>query len=110
MKFTASFLSAAVTACLFLIAAATPKHKTKPITSQVCTRGTVRVCCEDIRAPDAVDVRTRAILAILGVKVPNLKGVVGTTCSALDSPVRVVKPSWSVSVLLFLFYWVWSSF
>jgi hypothetical protein len=44
--------------------------------------------------PDSVDVRAKAILALLGIKVKGLKGLVGSTCRALDLPVLGVITNW----------------
>jgi hypothetical protein len=90
MKLTIPFLSVAATASLFLAAAAAPQGE-NPVSH--CTRG-VRVCCSDIKVPDSVDVRAKAILALLGIKVKGLKGVIGSTCRALDLPVLGVTTNW----------------
>ncbi|RXW11793.1 hypothetical protein EST38_g14061 [Candolleomyces aberdarensis] len=89
MKFTTPFLSVAATASFFLTAAAAPPGG-NPVAQ--CTRG-VRVCCEDVKVPNAVDVRTNAMLALLGIKVKGLQGLVGSTCRALDLPVLGVNTS-----------------
>ncbi|KAJ2911750.1 hypothetical protein MD484_g8667, partial [Candolleomyces efflorescens] len=91
MKLTTPFLSIAASTCYFLVVAAAPGPQADNPVFQ-CTRG-VRVCCEDIAVPDAVDVRAKAILALLGIKVKGLQGVVGSTCRALDLPVLGVKTS-----------------